>query len=212
MTAPAGTHRFVATVTKYATEVKQKQGATPPGHHQGVVGFPRAWAGSLGGLGLWFVFWARSRVRVFTSRALMPFFAETICTMTVSHVDSETCEPWKIVPVRTLYCLRHLAHFHTRRTDCDRLPLASGIPGPRMPVLGLGLEEVRLLIVPAMRADGLAVPPEFFQQEVGVVLVRHPLTEFSQGQLHKPIMPRSAWVCQPAHHHLSCIFHHCQAV
>jgi SH3 domain-containing YSC84-like protein 1 len=28
VTAPAGTHRFVATVTKYATEVKQEQGAT----------------------------------------------------------------------------------------------------------------------------------------------------------------------------------------
>jgi lipid-binding SYLF domain-containing protein len=30
VTAPAGTHRFVATVSKYAAEVKQEQGETAP--------------------------------------------------------------------------------------------------------------------------------------------------------------------------------------
>ena len=45
----------------------------------------------------------------------MPFFAEHICTMTMSHVSIGIFVPWKTVPVSTENCLRHLAHFHTRR-------------------------------------------------------------------------------------------------
>ncbi len=73
-----------------------------------------------------------------TSRALIPFFAADICTMTMSHVRRLTLVPWKIVPVSTLNCLRHLAHFQTRRTLWVRLPSAFSIPVPRaVPFFGV---------------------------------------------------------------------------
>lgn len=63
------------------------------------------------------------------SRALIPFLAEHICTMTISQTSMGTFVPWKIVPVRTENCLRHLAHFQTRRWLMVRFgPVARLVP------------------------------------------------------------------------------------
>jgi hypothetical protein len=59
-----------------------------------------------------------------TSRALMPFFAEHMSTMTNNHVRTETFVPWKIVPVSTENCLRQAPHFHTRRADREPVRVA----------------------------------------------------------------------------------------
>jgi hypothetical protein len=61
----------------------------------------------------------------------MPFLLETMANMTMTHFGSGILEPWKIVPVSTEDCFRHLAHFQTRRMD--RLPC---FPVAREPDLG----------------------------------------------------------------------------
>src|SRR5664280_540104 len=94
-----------------------------------------------------------------TSRALIPFLSLHISTMTNSQIAIGTLVPWKIVPVRTENCLRHPAHFQTRRWLVD--PVRVGRP---LPVLGC---RKYALVFPTVGADHVALaPPELLEQVV----------------------------------------------
>ncbi len=95
--------------------------------------------------------------------------------------------PWKIVFVRTENWRRHLAHFQTRRTLGVRFPSAFGLPVPLVPPFGV---RKYALSWSQTGQTGWTLPPQVFQQKVGVVLVVNLVSEIAESQLHKPVLLR----------------------
>ena len=54
---------------------------------------------------------------LWTLRALYPFFWRQMCHIILNQVRSGVWVPWKIVPERTEWTLRHLGHFSLYRSD-----------------------------------------------------------------------------------------------